>query len=120
MKKIKYLLPIVFFFSCTDEMSKEKLYGKIKICDDLLIESYVIFGSGAFGGDMHSNYLTDSIHFRVFIGKEDTYNEVITVKCNGDLLSVEKLRTDEKNDSLVLLEKKILSKSKLIKEGKFE
>ena len=42
------------------------------ICDgSLYIEGYTVFGSGALGGNMMSDYLTDSINFRIYVGTYD-------------------------------------------------
>lgn len=120
MKRLSYLTLILICFSCQDERSKKQHYKTIKICDKIYIETFVVFSSGAYGGDIHSDYITDSLHFRLFIGTEDTENEILFTQCKGDSLVVKKSTVNKENDSVKINFLKVYSKKELIEEGKFE
>lgn len=56
----------------------------------LYMEAYCVDGGGALSTDMDALYLTDSVNFRKYIGTEDEGNEMISVKCNGKRIVIEK------------------------------
>ena len=43
-----------------------------------------MFGSCAFGGDLDSDWLTDSLNFRIYIGTYDDARGGISYRCNND------------------------------------
>ena len=120
MKKIFYLILVISCISCQDERSKKQHYKTIEICNKIYIETYVVFSSGAYGSDVHADYITDSLHFRLFIGTEDTGNEILFTQCKGDSLIVKKSTVNKENDSVKVNFVKIFSKKDLIKEGNFD
>lgn len=120
MKELSYLMLILICLSCRDDRSKKQHYKTIKICDKTYIETFVVFSSGAYGGDIHADYITDSLHYRLFIGTEDTSNEILFTQCKGDSLIVKKSTVNKENDSVIVNFFKIYSKKELVNEGKFE
>ena len=75
--------------SCRNDRSKNRLETVIPICDkSLYVEKYVVWGGGAFGGDMISAYLTDSVHFRILLKTYDNAHEGIGFKCLGDTILI--------------------------------
>jgi hypothetical protein len=71
--------------SCRSDRSKAELARKSKVCGGLLFaEDYVIAKGGAYGGDRESDYLTDSINFRIYVGTVDNKYEYYAYKCSGD------------------------------------
>jgi hypothetical protein len=117
IEKIIYLTCVVVISvtSCNDQ-NKEKLYKRLEICDNLYLEIFKSFSSGAFGGDIHSKYVTDSVHFRLFVGTEETESEVLFAHCSGDFLIIKESLTDRMNDSTRILYEKVYSIAALKKE----
>jgi len=61
----------------------------------LYLETYMVFGGGAWGGNVDSRYLTDSISFRKYLGTFDEKDGMIITRCNGDKITVERLERTE-------------------------
>jgi hypothetical protein len=61
----------------------------VEVCDKtLFVEVYKIIGGGAYGGDRVSNYLTDSLTFRIYAGTFITGNAFNTYECDGDSVRI--------------------------------
>ena len=71
-------------FNC-GRTSKYKRTNRLK--DDLFIE---IFSAGPIG-NLTTDYLTDSINFRVYIGTFDDESERLFYKVSGDSVTVQKV-----------------------------
>ena len=104
--------------SCNSKYSKKNHIGTIKIYDHLYNEIFKVYSGGALANDSYSNYLTDSVSFRKYIGTvyyddEELYCK--TLDTNRILVYILNIRN--KNDTL---EKKVYLLSDLKKEGKFE
>ncbi len=79
------LIPIfILLSSCINEKSRDDFKYSTKICNDLTIEAYNVFGQGAFGADLYGKWLTDSLTFRMFIGTCDHQNTYLFVQCIDD------------------------------------
>jgi hypothetical protein len=74
---------------------KGEFLNTTKVCDNLYVEAYRTFGSGASGGDLIAEYLTDSSAFRYYIGEFDDATGGLTYKCAGDTLTI--IRTSSAN-----------------------
>ncbi len=98
---------ILLLFSCS--MNNYKFTTEIS--QNIYIETYNVFGSGAYGGDINMDVITDSLTFRVVVGKYDNYNEFYSYKCNGDSITIT-FGMQVGRDSTKI----ISSKSKLISE----
>jgi len=98
--KFFYIYYLVFVFSsCVDKQSRKEYKRTVKVCDNLYVEMYTVFGSGALGGDLLSDWLTDSANFRNYIGTFDDAHGGITYKCNGDILFVTQLPDGQSSSS---------------------
>ena len=78
---------ILFFWNC----SRPTYDSSYKVCDNIYVEEYTVFGSGALGGDLMRKYLTDSLTFRIDIGEYDNYDNSIVCKCIGDSVYIENI-----------------------------
>ncbi len=84
MKSVMFLL--VLFVSCKQKLDHRMT---LKICEpSLYIESFVVFGGGALGGDIKKDYLTDSINFRVYTGKFNDSVETLQYICENDSIKI--------------------------------
>lgn len=91
------IIPI-FIICCSPSRDGNKHYhrdtvdlDKSKNCScHLHLESYFIHGGGAMGSDLISIYLTDSVNFSEYIGTYDDEEEMISTRCKGDSINIEK------------------------------
>lgn len=87
-----FLLISLFMLGCRNDRDKKKHESTTMICKrNLFVETYIIFGGGAFGGDKVSDYLTDSNNFRVFVGVYDNGDEAYSYECKGDSINIYKV-----------------------------
>jgi len=115
----------VFFISClSNKYSKEKHIRTWKVSNGLYAESFQTYTGNATTCDSYSYYITDSIHFRKFIGEENYDDEEIIWKIKDNTITTyKKLRNEDfktftfSYDSTQIGNYKI---DELIKEGKFE
>jgi len=104
--------------SCHSKYSKKKHVGTVKIGEHLYNEIYQVYAGGVLANDSYSDYLTDSVNFRKYVGTvyyDDEKNYCKLIDSNTVL--VYRLNIRNKNDTL---EKKIYLLSDLKKEGKFD
>ena len=91
---------------CRNDRSKDKHLSTLSICNrKLYIETYSIFESGAYGGDRQSDYLTDSINFRIYIGTYDTGDEAYSFQCRTDSIDVYKVNGRRENQNKIVRKK---------------
>ena len=98
MKKLLALIILSLLMSCINFRSKKRhtytvslLKYRPKTCScNLYIEGYVVFGMGALGSDVYSEYLTDSSQFRIYTGSYDENDEKLEYICKGDSIYIEK------------------------------
>lgn len=84
-------------FSCKNKNDKGDYKRTVPICNNLYIEVYRTFSSGAFGSDLVDDYLTDSTNFRLRIGNYDEYYGSYYYHCHIDSITIEKR---EKSDTV--------------------
>lgn len=116
------ILVSIFVFSllgCTSDRSKKRFNMTYKEDDHLFVEVFTIFGSGAFGGDRLSEYLTDSLTFRKYIGTFDDNAEAISYKVIKDSVFIEKYSLPGRRDTVVS-EKQMYNLNLLKREHLFE
>ncbi len=106
------LLIVLFILKkCSlDNESRETLRRTTKICDSVFVETYLIFGQGAFGTDLVSDWLTDNKNFRIYIGTYDEGRDGYWYKCQRDSIFARKKFIDNETgifirDSLVFADK---------------
>jgi len=100
LKSLSILLAFTFF-GCRDDRSKDDHTATVSLCDNkFYVEKFTISGGGALGGDRQSDYLTDSVNFRRYLGTYDNAHEVISVICKGDSIYVYHQRRDDESNRL--------------------
>ena len=117
MKKHYLSYPIIiitlgcFFIGCI-----KKYKHTAKVCDNKL---YVeVFNINPAGVDC--DYLTDSINFRLYIGKWDNEHENFTYSCIGDTIFIEKIGIVDIEGKFQILSKRAYSLQSLKKDKVFE
>jgi len=111
---------IVFSFlvqSCDSKYSKKNHISTLQVNKHLFYEIYKITSGGTLASDTYSDYLTDSVNFRKYVGTvyyDDEQNRYKLIDSNTVLVYRLNIRN---NDTL---EKKIYIISDLKKEGKFD
>lgn len=128
IKMYKYFFFLFFLFSCKNDRSKDEHTSTTTVCDNnkIFVETYRIFGSGAYGGDRVSNYLTDSVNFRFYIGAFDNAHENYTYVCKGDSIYIEKVSMEEEgipyNTRVItkVIDRKTIDLKTLQRQHKFE
>ena len=97
-KKLSVVFLICLLLGCSHHPKKKDHKFTVNLCKykpgscncGLYAEGYLSFGMGAWGRDEYSVYLTDSNHFRAYIGDFDEENERFEYVCSGDSVYVEK------------------------------
>jgi len=107
--------------SCNNKYSKKDHKWTTKLAEGLYVERFTIYGSGAFGTDIVTVYLTDSTYFNQFIGSFDEGNEYFQYKINGDSILVRKFMDKDANiENKKPIEEKLLLLSKLKQLNNFD
>lgn len=114
IKIMFFIFVAVLFSNCNSPEYKRT----DKICDKLYVEIFTKFGSGASGGDLMTEFLTDSVNFRVNIGDYDNYDNSIVYSCSNDSIIVDFITG--RNSKIKVAKKKIYFLQQLIKENKFQ
>ncbi len=107
------LVILCTLFCCKNKNNKGEYRHTTEIGKGLYLEVYRTFGSGAFGGDMISQYLTDTLNFRVCIGEFDNSIEHFSYINNEDTIEIQKLETSDGGGSFHTISKKIYDLRKL-------
>ena len=102
MNKYKILVLVFFFLSCGNDRNRDKHSSTVMICKNLFVETYLIFGSGAYGGDRVSDQLTDSTNFRIYIGTYDNGHEAYSYGCKGDSIYIYKITGRQENKNKIV------------------
>ena len=116
MKKIIIVSIAFMITSCTSQYSKKDHVNTIKIVDGLYLEIFKTSGGGVFASDTYSNYLTDSLHFRKFIGVEHDNDQIRFSILNNKKICIYRVER-QNNDTL---ETKVYNVSELKEECTFE
>jgi hypothetical protein len=92
-----FIITVLLLSSCLNDKSKKEHKRTTVIAANLFVETYTIFGGGAGGGDRVSQYLTDSLNFRIYTGtfiEGDNYNYY---ECVGDSIKVHRFLEGKKS-----------------------
>ena len=111
------MIPFGFIIGCINNYNKDKLVVKKLICENIWREKFRVFSGGAYSAELYSDYITDSVNFRVYIGTHDEHSNFL-YRCIGDTIIVEKF--ERNNISEVKIDSSILLLSKLKKEKRFD
>jgi hypothetical protein len=118
MKFLTILIFILLFSGCSNKWDKSDHRFTINIGKNLWVEIYRVFGSGALGGDLMSEYLTDSTSFRKYIGTYDNARETYRYELSDENISVKKYNNE--GEEIILLEQSILDINQLKTDHKME
>ena len=95
MKKILVLSVILLclcvFQSCSTKSCQNNIIDVVKLSDSVYREEYLFYAGGVFGGDITYSYLTDSMSFRVYVGKYDDNGMIIYNVCPNDSIKAYKI-----------------------------
>lgn len=120
---LKMIVAIAFhftlFMSCSNTRSKNKYLGTGVACNNLIREKYIVGSWGALSADIYADYLTDSIHFRVYIGTHGD-EENFGYDCAHDSIHIIRLSIIGVESPKIIDKIKVFSISSLKKEGVFE
>ncbi len=111
------IFTVIFVFACRGGDEKT-LFIKDSICNNLIREKFRIFSGGAYSAELYSDYITDSINFRKYVGEHDESSS-LAYQCEGDSIVVLKFRHDEKGNKK-LINREVYSMSELKRNRKFE
>jgi hypothetical protein len=96
----------------------KRYIGTRNVCRNLYVEIYDV---NLAGGD--ACYLTDSINFRILVGKFDPENGNYKFQCDENIVYIEKLNHSDRyiSDTVnIVAEKKVLNLDVLKRQHKFE
>ena len=82
---------MIVFLACNNSKQPRELFVKDKICDHLWREKYKMVQGSTFSTAQYSDYLTDSVNFRVYVGDHDEYSS-FSYECSGDSIVVKKFK----------------------------
>jgi hypothetical protein len=111
-------LVLILYIGCIDKKRKQKLFVTKSVCNKIWTKKYNVFSGGAYSAELYSDYITDSVNFRVYIGSHDEYSG-FQYKCNGDTLLVKRFKVNE-DGSTSIIESSIFRLTVLRKEHRFE
>jgi hypothetical protein len=83
--------------SCVNHYSKEHPRSSIEITSNLFYETYFTSGGGVFATDTYSEYLTDSVTFRKYVGYECDDEQILVSMLDSNLVLVYKIEIHTKD-----------------------
>lgn len=109
---------LLILTSCLNKYSKREHVATIPIGPHLFNEIYKVYSGGVFASDSYSNYITDSVNFRKYVGTryyddEEIYCHLI----DSNIVLVVKLSKDNTKDTI---DKEYYNTLDLIANGEFE
>jgi hypothetical protein len=112
---------LILFQSCTNNYRKDNHIATFEIDEGVYNEKFQVFSGGVFAGDSYSQYITDSISFRKYIGTiyhddEKMYCEMLST----DIVKVYSVRLPFLDNPGDTFDIKYYSLFELQKEGRFD
>lgn len=116
MKNLLIILGLLIVISsCSNKYSKSEHIATIQIGPNLYNEVYKVYSGGVFASDSYSNYITDSVNFRKYVGTRYYDDEEIYCSLSdSNTVLVVKLSKVNTADTL---EKKFYKINKLVADG---
>ena len=114
---IVVFFPLLFLAGCYNDNSKKEHKNTELIGNDIYCETYRVFGGGVYGGDVYSEYLTDSISFRYFVGSYDDDNN-LAYTLEGDTIEIKHVSYDTKDGSVIISKVEKLSRADIAYHSK--
>ena len=92
-RKIFFIYCTVIFIvliwpACSSNYSKENHRVTFIMNDSLYMEKYKVFSGGTTTSDSYSYYITDSIHFRKYLGTEHYSSERLLSKIDNNEITI--------------------------------
>jgi hypothetical protein len=104
MKQLIFIIISFLFIGCI-----KKYKFTAKICGgQLFVESYNVNPAG-----VDEDYLTDSLNFRVFVGKYDNEHDNFNYQCQKDSIRINRLGAKTDGNKMANTDSKIFSLSDL-------
>jgi len=101
--KYVYCLSFFLWLGCFNDKSKNRHTSTVRVCNEMLfVETYLISGNGALGGDRVSEYITDSTNFRIYVGTYDNADEGYSYKCKNDSIEIYKIAGRRENKNKII------------------
>ncbi len=98
---IALLIVLFLLKKCSiDDRSRENFRRDRSIGNHLYVETYCVFGQGAFGTDLVSDWLTDKSNFRIYIGTYDEGRGGFRLECKDSTVYVRECLYDD-NDHFI-------------------
>ena len=118
----QYIITSTFVFitsSCVNKYSKDNFVGTQELKETIYRERFQIHSGGVFAGDSYSDYLTDSVNFRKYVGTAYHDNEMLIYALSSDtVVDVYKITWNfSNNDTLKIASYNF---NDLIRLGKFD
>jgi hypothetical protein len=118
----KYIFPFIFLFltSCNESInySKDNHNTTMEFAKGLYKETYRTYSGGVYGGDVHTAYLTDSLTFRKYLGKNFDHEQIRVAMTDDETVMVYKVNIE--GATIDTIKKEFYNISSLKQEGKFE
>ena len=121
--RYNYILSIFFCFliSCNNDRSKSGYHEITPVCGGRLsVETYIITGGGALGGDRVSEYLTDRVNFRKYLGTFINSEGGIGAVCKGDSVYIYTNKDTGISHKPIIIDTKVYRLEDLINGKKFD
>lgn len=113
-----YIAIALIFASCSNKYSKSEHIATIQIDSNLYNEVYKVYSGCVFASDSYSNFITDSVNFRKYVGTR--YYDDEEIFCNlvdSNTVLVVKLSKVRTKDTI---EKEYYKINELIANGEFD
>ena len=91
LSRFKFLIHTISIAILVSGCEKEYKHT-LKACNNLYVETFNVNPAGVDG-----DYLTDSINFRLYVGRWDNEHEYFAYSCKGDSIYIHKVNTSDKN-----------------------
>ena len=87
-----------------------------KVCEHTLyVEAFNVNPAG-----VDADYITDSVNFRLYVGKFDNEHEIYRYSCSGDSLLIRKFAVLDFSGIRKVIDTRVFSIKELKSKGKFE
>lgn len=110
------LVVLILMSACTDIHSKKEHLSTIQLDRGLYNELYRVYSGGVWAGNTNTEYLTDSLCFRKYLGYTNDNERFEIVFIDSVRISVCKVNISQKDT----VECQIYNISLLKEEGRFE
>lgn len=93
IKSLITLFVFVYFCSCHIKNNKLEYKWTTKIADSLFVETFRVDGFGVYSTDIVSDYLTDSLNFRIKVGTFSEGDEFLYYQIYDNNIKIKKIES---------------------------